>query len=270
MSKFNGGWNEFQQNEGYPISDIITYASLNGVLGDLEQTTIFNHPVGSWNPSPAIISANPNLIATNGGTLLEQQRLADSLNLKTQFINTNAPPDLQNLVFCYGNYDCNLDFMIQIPLNLGADTFKDAQLSYLINSVVKGDVNNQVEVFNFGSGTFTGNVNLILGFNNFFAPVQLGLNLFDITNPQSSMFAINTVVIPIDTDIANEIDDLEAGLNFINENPENKGNKNVILATKKQAPKPKTKPNFSASSGTGKVELVNATSQSSTLITRRP
>jgi hypothetical protein len=196
MLKYSGGWETVKRTSGVEISKVLKYAKIGTTLGDLLYTSVFNNPgVGGWTSSPISVTSSVSVNAINGSSFADQQKTEDVLNSKTQYVNTSAPPEMQNIIYGYGNPLNDLKYSMQIVLDLGATNYTSLQISELTNTVVVGNKFLEVEAFDFGSGPFTGQVTLELGFQRFYGPIHLGIRLEDASG-NSSVFDLNMRVYP--------------------------------------------------------------------------
>ena len=123
--------------------------------------------------------------------------LASAASMQTQMSNPSAPPSLNHLLFLYGNDADSYLFQSRVFLNLGALNYDLVQLSILANAATKGNQHGTVQVFDFGTGPYTGIVNLVLMFCGYYGPLNLGIRLESTTN-LSSLFDLDTIILPID------------------------------------------------------------------------
>ena len=199
-NSFNPGWQGFMKSKPIKVSDYISYSQIQPpilppVNGTLIKSNTFNNPTGGiWIASPVNISSPPTINTIS--TLQTDIDIKNLITSQTKFQNTSSPTPLQNFIFLQTNTDVEEKFSMIIPLNFGAGTFTLLQVSALENSVNLGDKNGDVDVWDFGTGPFTGNYNLELCFNSNVGPFNIGIRLEDNAN-QSSVFAINGFFIPL-------------------------------------------------------------------------
>ena len=209
MSKFSGGWQDLQNSDPIDVTDFVSYAQLNANLGTIMQSSAFFTPTGgTWVASPITYNIPPAISAVNGIQFPDQAMLASAASMQTQMSNPSAPPSLNHLLFLYGNDADSYLFQSRVFLNLGALNYDLVQLSILANAATKGNQHGTVQVFDFGTGPYTGIVSLTLMFCGYYGPLNLGIRLESTTN-LSSVFDLDTIILPIDNSDSESDEDNE-------------------------------------------------------------
>jgi hypothetical protein len=198
MLQLSGGWNDLQKSMPQNITDIIESATIGATNATIQASTNFNAATGTWVTSPVTLNAVPTAVAINATTNPDQAAKVAAMNAQTLMANLNAPPPLKNLVFLYGNQEGSLKYEMDIPLNLGANTYNSIQISLLDNAATKGDEHGNFQVFDFGSGSWTGVNTLKLIFNGVIGEYKIGIRINDTSN-NTSIYYLRTVVLPTDS-----------------------------------------------------------------------
>ncbi len=257
------GWLSLINSAPICICDFASVASIyqspNTAVGSLISNTDFNTPTGgSWIASPISINSEPTVVCLNVTSGENTMIVADSLNMKIQMANLNAPPPLQGLVFLIGNPPGRYDYQNIISLNFGASSYTYCEISLLENSVKPGSTYGNIPSIDFDrtKGPFTGIWDLNIMFTGYYGPLDLGIRLESTTN-QSSIFGLRTIIMPPDFVLgdkeiyADEMDDLSK-----------------YLEKTKKAKKKKTTFTISGPTGTGTGHLT--TSDESSAFTVHP
>lgn len=184
-------WNSLGSSSPVNPFDFILNATFGGTGGALFQSS--NYGIASpWSATSTVVSAEPTCVALQADNL---QKSAEAANWN--FVNSTAnlspliPPDLRRLVFLRTNADPQIpEWGMWIPLNLGASTYTEVQLSDLANAGNNLSTVSKVPVIQF-IGSFTGQVFLELtvkGFGN----RQIGIRLNNSISDE--MFVLNAVL----------------------------------------------------------------------------
>ena len=122
--EFPGGWNDLVLQEPRAIKPIIAVAQIydnsNYYNGEIVQSTDYFSPTGgSWVDSDFAISAEPQVIAVNAGTFLNENFRAEAMNQQTKMSSVaDAPPPMSNLLYLCGNKNGDLKYKIKIVKNI--------------------------------------------------------------------------------------------------------------------------------------------------------
>jgi hypothetical protein len=199
MTNYPGGWLSLENSSPMPITDIITFASVNdgsvtkGVV--LDSSTYHDPTGGTWAATPISITNAPTFNPVNPTYSLDDVMVADAMNMQTKSANlTTAPSSLSSLIYLYGN-NSDIRFSCDIVLSLGGLSYDSIQISVLENCVTYGDSNGNIQVIDFGAGPYTGAVTLNLILGQRFGPINIGIRLESTTNV-SSIFELQTVILP--------------------------------------------------------------------------
>ncbi|MBI5324077.1 MAG: hypothetical protein HZB41_02145 [Ignavibacteriae bacterium] len=215
MLKIHGGWNDLQRSMPLNISNIIESATIGATTASIQASSNFNTATGTWVTSPITLNAVPTAIAINATTNPDQAAKVTAMNAQTLMANLNAPPPLKNLVFLYGNQEGSLKYEMDIPLNLGGSTYNSIQISLLDNTATKGDEHGEIQVFDFGSGSWTGVNTLKLVFNGIIGEYLIGIRINDTSN-NTSIYNLRTFILPSDS--SKLFTDIDYLTQFNNEN----------------------------------------------------
>ncbi len=207
---FKYGWLSLINSTPACICDFISYSTLsqgaNIAKGTVISNTEFNTPTGgTWVSSPISINSEPTITCLNPNSGEATIIVADSINMKIQMANLNAPPPLKGLVFLIGNPPGRFDYMNQIPINLGALNYTYCLVSLLENSVKPGNAYGNIPAVDFDRtlGPFTGVQNLNLMFSGYYGPIDLGIRIESTTN-LSSIFGLKAIIMPPDYVLGNQ------------------------------------------------------------------
>ncbi|MBM2813320.1 MAG: hypothetical protein HW421_82 [Ignavibacteria bacterium] len=234
MAYYPGGWNDLKNSEPDPITEVVTYAAItvggtttNGIV---KYTSDFITPIGGiWDTSPISITSEPYVDALDAAIYPHEAELASALNMQTKIYNPDVPSPMENLLFLYGNDEQPL-YRMNIPLSFGASTCNKLMISVFENAGTLGNNHGQIQVIDFGSGPFSGNLTLKLVFTGYYGSCNIGV-FTEETDPHSasSILCLRCIISQIESDLedSEEIKDKYS---------------DEILATKKQKKKPKPKP----------------------------
>jgi hypothetical protein len=221
MLKLHGGWNDLQKSMPGNISNIIESATIGATNATIQSSSDFNTPTGTWVTSPITLNAVPTAVAINATTNPDQAAKVAAMNAQTLMANLTAPPPLQNLVFLYGNQEGSLKYEMDIPLNFGANTYNSIQISLLDNAGTKGDEHGEIQVYDFGSGSWTGVNTLKLIFNGVIGEYKIGIRINDTSN-NTSIYNLRTIVLPSESIKLIDNIDIMTQLNDENSNSDKK------------------------------------------------
>ncbi len=192
---FNGGWLDLSESEPVSITEFVASANTSpSGSASVVNSSNFNIPTGTWVTSPITLNAVPTAVAINATTNPDQAAKVAAMNAQTLMANLNAPPPLKNLVYLYGNQEGSLKYEMDIPLNLGANTYNSIQVSLLDNAGTKGDEHGNIQVFDFGTGSWTGVNTLKLVFNGVIGEYKIGIRINDTSN-NTSIYYLRTVIL---------------------------------------------------------------------------
>lgn len=199
MKNFPGGWNAFENmNPSLITTYISTVKTTFGmpVNADVVWSNNYNTPTGgTWGASPITINEEPTVMAVNGMHNGQELIYSQAMNSQTKMANlsTSIPSQLQGLVFLYNN-PTTPRFMSRLKLDLGASNYNSIQISVFENSVTNGNEHGLIQVFDFGTGPFTGIGIFEFLFSSFTGQVNLGIRL-ESTTAVSSIFELRCFLI---------------------------------------------------------------------------
>jgi hypothetical protein len=203
MTKYPGGWNDLEITRPMNITDAIAYAGLfNGTTefaGAVANSTTFHKPSGAgWAASPILLNAEPTLLAVNAAFFVNEAQIAAAINMQTKMAKLDAPYNLKNMVYLYGNPENDLKYQMTIPLDLGGASNYKVQIGVYENIVINNDVQKVVEAIDWGTQTFQNVNTLRIMFANYFGQLNIGVRLESSANV-SSMFELKAYILPVKT-----------------------------------------------------------------------
>lgn len=189
------GYTGIENSNPTRISELISYISLQGGTTSLINSSDFNSPTGStWANSPISINAEPSVQPTNLAFVSDQIIKASIMNQQTKMFGSNFPYPFNQRVYVYGNSQNRLDYQMQIPLNFGGSSYNLAQIGLFENALINNANSKLIEVYDMGSGPFTGLLNLTFILSTVTGVYNLGIRLESTTNV-SSIFWLQIVVL---------------------------------------------------------------------------
>ncbi len=195
MKQFSGGWLSLQNSNPQPIAPYLSFVKCTfaGPVNNaqIQYSNVFNNPTGgAWVDSPIVIHEEPTVNAINGSHNATDLLQSQAMNAQTLMANygTSVPPQLRGLVYLYNN-PTQSKWMSQIKFNLGASNYNKLQIGIMESSVTRGDVHGNVQVYDFGTGPFTGVGTFDFLFGEYVGPLNIGIRLESTTN-QSSIFEL--------------------------------------------------------------------------------
>jgi hypothetical protein len=207
--EFHGGWLDLSESEPVSITRFVASASTSpSGSANVINSSNFYLPTGTWINSPCILYVIPNLMprivpidtSSNSDPTLAQAMMEQSL-----IANLNVPFPLRNLIFVPGNFKNKLRWQIELQINMGGWNYNSLQLGLLDNAATSGDAHGKIKVFDFGSGPWTGTINMFLVFWNHFGEVNLALRANNTSN-NTSLFHIRAIVWPV---LSGSLDDTQ-------------------------------------------------------------
>lgn len=199
MKNFPGGWNALENmNPSLITTYISTVKATFGapVNADVLWSNNYNTPTGgTWGASPITINDEPTVVAVNGMHNGQELIYSQAMNSQTKMANlsSDVPSQLKGLVFLYNN-PTSPRFLSKLSLNLGGLNYNSIQISVMENSVTNGNEHGEIQVFNFGTGPFTGVGTFEFLFSGYTGQVNLGIRLESTTNV-SSIFELRCFLI---------------------------------------------------------------------------
>ncbi|MBS1914127.1 MAG: hypothetical protein JST22_19220 [Bacteroidetes bacterium] len=183
-------WIDWQNQAPQDPLDLIARAKLGGTVGIYVNSTTFSSPSGSSYPTAFALNGDPTCSALGSDNL---QNVANANQWNFQHITRNSSatlaPPLSKVIFLRGG----TDWEMAIPLDLGAGTYLNIQLSFRDNAGTRGDFAGTVPVIEF-AGTFTGSQTLSITLKRF-GHVWMGLRGLDNTS-KWSMYESEWIIVP--------------------------------------------------------------------------
>ena len=185
-------WNDFSNEYPQDPLDLISLATVYGVVGTWERVANYARPLG---PSPWILTpytiTGECIVSTNGTDQIQNVSDADQWNFRnitTNVASTTAPP-LRKVVFM----KAGIGWTNSLPITTAA-TINELQLSFADNAATRGDAQGTIPVIRF-LGPVTGATNLLLVLKKP-GRFTLGLNAIDnIVPPNYSMLELDIVAV---------------------------------------------------------------------------
>lgn len=189
------GYTGIENSNPARISELISYAVLQGGTTTIVNSNKFNNPTGgTWANSPLSLNATPNVQPTNLAFVSDQIIKANMMNQQTKMFDSNLPSPFNQRIYVYGNSLNKFDYQMQISLNFGGSNYNLVQISYFENALIDSANSKLIEAYDMGVGPFTGILNLTLILNKDFGVYNLGIRVESTTNV-SSIFWLQIVVL---------------------------------------------------------------------------
>lgn len=167
---------------------LISNAKIGSAVGAFANSSNFLTSA-AWAVSPAALVGLPSCEALETDNLL---KVADAeqwnFSHKTAMLGASVPPPIQPIIFLRGG----TQWQMRIPLDLGASTYSDIQLSFTDNLGTRGDSLGTVPVIQW-SGSFTGAQSLVITVNNY-GRFRLSLRLT--AGAAISLFTLDWIIVP--------------------------------------------------------------------------
>jgi len=168
------------------------YDGANTDIGVFLNSSTYNTPPSSWlAASPFSYNGTPACV-TNETTKPEKILEQSNWNFThlTRNSSTLLAPPLRTMIFLRGGKEWTMN----IPVNLGAGSYSDLELSFLENAGTRGDYLGTIPVISFTARAYTGSVTFKI-ISQQLGKVSMGLRAIDASG-NWSMFAMDWIVVP--------------------------------------------------------------------------
>jgi hypothetical protein len=170
--------------------DVIANAALGPTPGVFLNSSTFVTS-GSWTASTLAVASTPNCSALGLDNL---QMVADANQWNMQHLTYNGASTvalpLRKLLFLRGG----TEWQMNIPLNFGAGSYPDIQISFRDNAATRGDYRGQIPVISFTGPGFSGNVSLQLTLKQY-GHMIMGIRTID-SGGNYAMYESEWIIVP--------------------------------------------------------------------------
>jgi hypothetical protein len=183
-------WYDLQTYAPKSPLEIISYAKLGTVVGELSNETYQTPVGGTWDVPLVSISSAP-LCYANGTDSAQKNEDALQWNFqhKTWYGTDPIAIPLRELLFLRSGNEWKMKFGLSF-----ASAWTMVMLSFRNNAATRGDDQGTIPVIKFGSGSFSGNYELELTLQNITGQFMMGL--VGRQGSHSSMFEMEWVLVP--------------------------------------------------------------------------